>query len=160
VTSGQVNTTALARVVASLLLLAGGFVVAVTAFAIVLARVLVDSGMTVRPSDAALLADLYGILPLIVGFGAVTFIAAVGLLARASWAPAVAFASAFVAVALGGVGVVLIVLGRDPFVPVASPASLADGLGIVAAFTAFYLLVVIALAAARPPRTSITGAAA
>jgi hypothetical protein len=153
-------TTTRARIVASLLLAAGGFVVAVSALAIVLAQGLVDAGMVVRPADAALLADLAGILPLLVGFAAVTLLAAAGLLAGASWAPSLAFGSAFVAAAIGGIGVVLIVLGRDPFVPVASPASMADGLGIVAVFTATYVLVIVALAAARPPRTSITGAAA
>ena len=91
----------------------------------------------------------------------ITIVAAVGLLAGLSWAAPVALASALVAVTVGGFGLLLIVIGRDPFVPVASPASVADGLGIVAAtFTAVYLLVIVALAAARPPRTSISGATA
>jgi len=149
-----------ARIVASLLLLAGGFVVAVTGLAIAFARVLVDAGTKVTPADAALLDDLMGILPLLVVFALITIVAAVGLLAGSSWAPPVALASALVAVTVGGFGLLLIVVGRDPFVPVASPASVADGLGIVAAFTVVYLLVIVALAAARPPRTSISGATA
>jgi hypothetical protein len=149
-----------ARLVASLLLLAGGFVVAVTGLAIAFAHVLVDAGMKVTPADAALLADLMGILPLLVAFALITIVAAVGLLAGSSWAAPVAFGSALVAVTVGGFGLLVIVIGRDPFVPVASPTSVADGLGIVAVFTAVYLLVIVALAAARPPRTSISGATA
>ena len=159
-TTAHRPTAGTARLVASVLLIAGGIVVAVSALAIVVAHGLVDAGMTVRPDDTALLADLGAILPLLVLFAAVTFISAAGLLVRASWAPSLAFGSALVAATIGGFGLVLIVLGRDPFVPVASPASVLDGLGIVAAFTALYVLVIVALAAARPPRTSIMGAAA
>jgi hypothetical protein len=153
-------TTRPARVVASLLLIASGSVVAVTALAIVIAKLLVDAGMAVTPGDAALLADLLGILPLVVGFAVITLVAAAGLLLGASWAPGLAFVSALVAVAIGGFGLVLMVLGGDPATLLASPASMANGLGITAAFTAVYLLVIVALAAAPSPRTSISGAAA
>jgi hypothetical protein len=153
-------TTAPARAVASLLLFAGGTVVAVTALAIVIAKLLVDAGMAVTPGDAALLADLLGILPLVIGFAVITLVAAAGLVAGASWAARLAFVSALVAVAIGGFGLVLMVLGGDPATLLTSPASMASGLGITAAFTAVYLLVIVALAAAPSPRTSISGAAA
>ncbi len=88
-----------------------------------LADVLVDAGMTIPPADAALLDDLIGILPFIVVFAVITIVAGVGLLAGSSWTAPVALASALVAVIVGGFGLLLIVVGRDPFVPVASPAS-------------------------------------
>lgn len=153
-------TTVPARTVASLLLFAGGTVVAVTALAIVIAKLLVDAGMAVTAADAALLADLLGILPLVIAFAVVTLVAAAGLVAGASWAASLAFVSALVAVAIGAVGLVLMILGSDPATLVASPASVADGLGITAAFTAVYLLVIVALVVAPSPRTAISGAAA
>jgi hypothetical protein len=153
-------TTVPTRTVASLLLFAGGTVVAVTALAIVIARLLVDAGMAVTAADAALLADLVGILPLVIGFAVVTLVAAAGHVTGASWAPGIAFVSALVAVAIGGFGLVLMTLGGDPATLLTSPASMANGLGMTAAFTAIYLLVIVALAVAPSPRTAISGAAA
>ena len=46
------------RIVAGTVLLAGGFVVAVSALAIATAKVLVDQGVAVNASDAGLLDDL------------------------------------------------------------------------------------------------------
>lgn len=153
-------TTIPARTVASLLLFAGGTVVAVSALAIVIAKLLVESGMAVTAADAALLSDLLGVLPLVIGFAVVTLVAAAGLAARASWAAGLAFVSALVAVAIGAFALVLQVLGADPATLLVSPASMADGLGITGAFTAVYLLVIVALAAAPSPRTATSGAAA
>ena len=69
-----------ARIVASLALLAGGFVVGVTILAIVLAQALVTAGASVRPADAALLADLIPLLPFIAGFAIASLAAGLGLL--------------------------------------------------------------------------------
>ena len=51
------------RIVAGVLLTTGGLVVAVSALAIVMARILVAGGMVGRPGDAALLEDLTALLP-------------------------------------------------------------------------------------------------
>jgi hypothetical protein len=149
-----------ARIVAGVLLVAGGFVVAVSALAIALAKVLVDGGMTVRPADAALLGDLVAVLPFIVAFAGLNLLAAVGLLAGKSWADGVATATARAAVAVGSIGIIIVVVGRDPFASTASARSNADGLGILTAFTLVYVIVLAALAATRRPRRIARGAAA
>jgi hypothetical protein len=149
-----------ARIAASLLLLAGGFLIAVSALAIWIAQLLVDGGMVVKPADAALLSDLVAVLPFFVGFAVVNVLAAIGLLISASWAESLAVAAGATAVAGGALGLLLVVAGRDPFAPTAAHAASADGLGILAVFTGLYVLVLVALAAGRPRATSLMGAAA
>jgi hypothetical protein len=153
-------TTHPARVAASVLLLVGGFVVAVSALAIWMAQVLVQGGMAVKPADADLLADLVAVLPFFVAFAAVNVLAAVGLLTSADWADALATSAGSIAVVGGVLGLLLVVAGRDPFAPSAGHAVPADGLGILVVFTGLYAIVLIALAAGRPRATSIMGAAA
>ena len=153
-------TTHPARIAASVLLLAGGFVVAVTALAIWIAQLLVQGGMAVTPADAALLSDLVAVLPFFVAFAAVNVLAAIGLLTSAEWADVLATSAGTVAVVGGALGLLLVVAGRDPFAPAAGHAASADGLGILVVFTGLYALVLVALAAARPRATSIMGAAA
>ena len=148
------------RIVAGTVLLAGGFVVAVTALAIATAKVLVDQGVAVSASDAGLLDDLVAVLPFITAFAVVNVAAAVGLLAERAWAPSIATGTAVVATITGGLGLVLVLLGRDPFAPVTAAGPATDGVGILVAFTVLYAVVLMALAAARPRATSITGAAA
>ena len=151
------------RVVAGVLLTTGGLVVAVSALAIVLARILVAGGMVVRPGDAALLEDL-------------DRAAAVHRRLRRwptsspRWAcsavvpgrTTLAIGSAAIAVAIGTVGLLLVVVGRDPFGPAASTAGpSADGIEMLAGFTLLYLAVIVSLVAARAPRRIVTmGAAA
>jgi hypothetical protein len=153
-------TTHPARVAASVLLLVGGFVVAVSALAIWIAQVLVQGGVAVKPADADLLSDLVAVLPFFVAFAAVNFLAAIGLLTSAEWADSLATSAGAVAVVGGALGLLLIVAGRDPFAPSAGHAVSPDGLGILVVFTGLYAIVLIALAAGRPRATSIMGAAA
>ena len=148
------------RIVAGILLLAGGFVVGVSALAIATAKVLVDRGVAVSPTDAGLLDDLVAVLPFIVGFAAVNVAAAIGLLAERDWAPSIAGAAATIATITGFVGLVLVIVGRDPFAPITATGPSTDGVGILVAFTVLYAVVLMALAAARPRATSISGAAA
>jgi hypothetical protein len=148
------------RMVAAILLLAGGFVVGVSALAIATARTLIDAGVAVSASDAGLLDDLVAVLPFIAGFAVVNVAAAIGLLAGRDWAPSIAGAAATVATIIGFVGLVLVIVGRDPFAPITAAGPSTDGIGILVAFTVLYAVVLMALAAARPRATSITGAAA
>ncbi len=148
------------RIVASVLLVAGGFVVAVAALGIVLAHILVEAGLTVRATDAALLDDIVALLPFVVAFAVANLVAALGLLAGRTWADTLAVGSAVVAVTFGALGLLLIVVGRDPFAPVGSAGSGADGIGILAGFTIYYLAIIVALSAASAPRHITTGAAA
>ena len=148
------------RIVAGILLLAGGFVVGVSAFAIATAKALVDRGVAVSATDAGLLDDLVAVLPFFVGFAAVNAAAAIGLLAERDWAPSIAGAAATTATITGIVGLLLVIVGRDPFAPITAAGPSTDGVGILVAFTVLYAVVLMALAAARPRATSITGAAA
>lgn len=149
-----------ARVAASVLLLVGGFVVAVTALGIWIADLLVQGGMAVTPADADLLSDLVAVLPFFAAFAIVNVIAAIGLLTSADWADALATSAGTIATAGGGLGLLLVVAGRDPFAPSAGHAVSPDGLGILLVFTGLYAIVLFALAAGRPRATSIMGAAA
>ena len=150
------------RIAAGVLLTAGGFVVAVSALAIVVARMLVAGGTVVRADDAALLEDLTALLPFIVAFALANVVAALGLLGGRSWADNVGIGSAAIAVAIGTVGLLFVVVGRDPFGPAASTAGpSADGIEMLAGFTLLYLAVIVSLVAARAPRRPVTvGAAA
>ena len=138
-----------ARVVASLSLLAGGFVVGVAVLAIALARLLVSAGAVVSPADAALLDDLVPVLPFIAGFASISVIAGIGLLVGAAHAETLAIGTSVVAVAAGVIGLALIVVGRDPFASTARATSTADGIGIVGTFTLLYGAVIVALGAAK-----------
>jgi hypothetical protein len=145
------------RVVAGVLLTTGGLLVAVSALAIVLARILVAGGMVVRPGDAALLEDLTALLPFIVGFALANVVAALGLLGGRAWADNAAIGSAAIAVAIGTVGLLLVFVGRDPFGPAASTAGpSADGIEMLAGFTLLYLAVIVSLVAAHAPRRMVT----
>jgi hypothetical protein len=148
------------RIVAGILLLAGGFVVGVSALAIATAKAVVDGGVAISASDAGLLDDLVAVLPFIAGFAAVNIAAAVGLLAERDWAPSIAGAAATIATITGFVGLVLLIVGRDPFAPITAAGPSTEGVGILVAFTVLYAVILMALAAARPRATSITGAAA
>lgn len=146
-----------ARLVASLSLLAGGFVVGVSALAIVFAGVLVNAGMTIRPADAALLDDLVAVLPFVAGFALLSILAGAGLLAGSETAETVAVGTSIAAVVVGVVGLTLILVGRDPL---AGAGTTADGLGVAGAFTFVYATVLVALAAARTvPTTTQTSKA-
>ena len=154
------NTNHPGRIVAGLLLLTGGFVVAVTALAIAVAKVVVDRGVPAGTADVRLLNDLVAVLPFVIAFAIVNVVAAVGLLAERAWAPPLAAGAATVATIGGVVGVALVLVGRDPFARIGTAGPSTDGVEILVAFTVLYAVVLMALAAARPRATSITGAAA
>jgi hypothetical protein len=149
-----------ARAIASVLLIGGSVVVAVTALAVVIAKLLVGAGMAITSSDALLLADLMTVLPFIVGFAVVGLVAAAAILAGASWADEAAIGTAIVAVVVGATGLILLTIGRDPFASTASVRSTNDGIGILSAFTAAYLFIIVAVAVARLPRHISTGVTA
>jgi hypothetical protein len=149
-----------ARVIASLSLLAGGFVVGVSVLAIAFVKALVAAGMTVRATDAALLDDLVPVLPFIAGFATLSVVAGVALLVGRARSEALAIGTAVVAVAAGVFGLVLIVVGRDPFASTSNANTTADGIGIVGTFTLIYLAVIVALGAARTRSTRSSASAA
>ena len=147
------------RVVASVLFVAAGIIVAVTAVAVGLAKILVDTGMAVRPADAALLGDLTALLPFVIAFAGLNIAAAVGLLLGTTWAEKVGAWTAAVAAIVGASGLLLIVAGADPS-RLASSGTI-DGLTILATFTILYLAAFASLGVSRLPRPVTTiGAAA
>ena len=151
------------RIVAGVLLTTGGFVVAVSALAIVTGphpRRRRDGGPSRRrraprgPRPRCCRSSSPSRWP--------TSSPALGLLGGRAWADNVAIGSAAIAVAIGTVGLLLVVVGRDPFGPVASTAGPSvDGIEMLAGFTLLYLAVIVSLVAARAPRRPVTmGAAA
>ena len=149
-----------ARAVASILLIGGSLFVGVTSLAIVIAKLLVGAGMATDPSEALLLSDLIAVLPFIVAFAIAGFVAAAGILVGKSWADDVALGTAIVAVVVGAIGLILLSIGRDPFASTAAARSTNDGIGIIGAFTALYLFIIVAVAVARLPRHISTGVTA
>ncbi len=143
-----------ARVIASVLLIAGSVFVGVMALAVVIAKLLVVAGMPISPSNALLLADLITVLPFVALFAFAGVVAATGLVRGKSWADDVAFGTAIAAVAVGAVELILLSVGRDPFASTASARSTDDGIGIIGAFTVLYLFVIVAVAVARPRHSS------
>ena len=146
------------RVVAGVLLTTGGFIVAVSALAIVLARILVAGGMVVRPATPRSSRTSSALLPFIVAFALANVVAGAGLARRSglggqrspSGRPPSPSPS-------GPSASLLVVVGRDPFGPAASTAGpSADGIEMLAGFTLLYLAVIVSLVAARAPRRIVT----
>jgi hypothetical protein len=131
--------------IAAALLTLGGLLTALTALAIVFARMAVEAGFAVEPADRLLLDDLTAVLPLILGFVVVDIAIAVGLVGDRTWAVASASVLALGVLALGGFVLAVILLGSDPLLGGGLRAAEADGLGIVGGFTAIYLFVLITL---------------
>lgn len=145
-----------ARVIASVLLIAGSAFVSVMALAVVIAKLLVVAGVAISPSNALLLADLITVLPFVALFATAGLLAAAGLLRGKRWSDDLAFGTAIAAVAVGAIELILLSVGRDPFASTASARSTDDGIGIIGAFTVLYLFVIVAVAVARLPRHSST----
>ena len=145
-----------ARVVASVLLITGSVFVGVLALAIVMAKLVVGAGMAISPSNALLLADLITVLPFVAGFAVIGVVAAVGLVRGNRWSDTLAHGTAIAAVAVGAIGLIVLSIGRDPFASTASVHSTDDGIGIIGAFTALYIFVMVAVAVARLPRQTPT----
>ena len=145
-----------ARVVASVLLMAGSVFVSVMALAIVIAKLLVVAGMPISSSNALLLADLITVLPFVAIFAVAGVVAATGLVRGKSWSDDLALGTAITAVVVGAIELILLSVGRDPFAATASARSTDDGIGIIGAFTVLYLFVIVAVAVARLPRHSST----
>ena len=139
-----------ARIVASVLLIAGSAFVSVMAFGVLIAKLLVEAGIAISQSNALLLADLVTVLPFIVLF------AAAGLVRGTRWSDDLSLGTALAAVSIGAIELILLSVGRDPLASTASARSTDDGIGIIGAFTVLYLFVIVAVAVARLPRHSST----
>ncbi len=154
-------TISFSRITAAALLLVAGVVVALTAFGIVVARLVVAAGLppAVTPTDIALLDDLAQLTPFVGAFAVASIVAAVGLASGSPWANRLATIVSAAAVGAGLFGITLLILGHDPFAAVQSGRAV-DGIGIVGAFSLLYGAVVIALAFDGKPVTRATTQAA
>ena len=154
-------TISLSRLTAASLLLVAGVIVALTAFGIVVARLVVAAGLppAVTPADVALLDDLAQLTPFVGAFAIANIVAAIGLASGSSWANRVATIVSAAAVGAGLFGITLLILGHDPFAA-AQTARALDGIGILGAFSVLYGAVVAALAFDGKPVTRATTQAA
>ena len=143
---GELVNPSRSHIAAAVLLALGGMLAAVAAAAIVIASLAGRAGMAVQPADALLLDDLVAVLPFIVAFVVLDLATAGGLASGRTWAVVSASLVALGTVAIGALGLFLVVLGNDPsIVSGAARASEADGIGIIAAFTGLYLSALIVL---------------
>lgn len=140
-------TVSFPRLTAAVLLIVAGGIVALTAFGIVVARIVIATGVraSVTPADVALLDDLVQVVPFVAAFAVANLVAAVGLIVGSPWADRLASTLAAAAVGIGLFAMSLLILGHDPFASVQSDRAL-DGLGIAGAFAATYGTVIVALA--------------
>jgi hypothetical protein len=140
-------TTSFPRLIAATLLLAGGGIVAISAFALVVARIVIAAGLpvSVSPSDVALVDDLVQLVPFIGAFAVANLVAAVALVAGSAWADRLATIVAAGAVGIALFGMILLVLGHDPLASAPSDHAL-TGLQVLGAFAGLYGAVVVALA--------------
>ncbi len=154
-------TISFSRLTAAALLLLAGVIVALTAFGIVVARVVVAAGLppVVTPADVALLDDLAQLAPFVGAFAVASIVAAVGLVSGSSWADRIATIVSAAAVGAGLFGIALLILGHDPFAAVQSGRAL-DGVGIFGAFSLLYGAVIVALAFDAKPVIRVTTQAA
>jgi hypothetical protein len=157
-------TSSFPRFLAGLILVAGGALTGLTAFGISMARwALSTTTFVISASDRALLDDMVALTPFVGAFALVAVIVGFALLLDHPKADIAALAVAGSASAVGIAGLVLLILGNDPFTAVPSDRAL-DGLQIVGTFTAIFAAVVVAVLVARATggrRTdSVAGAAA
>jgi hypothetical protein len=153
-----------AQLFAAAVLALGGGLLAVTALAIVVARVVVNAnlpGVVVRPQDVALLDDLIAVLPFIATVAGVNLAAAAGLAIGRTWAPRIARWVTGIAVATGLLGLVLLIAANGP-VPSTQVAGASDpeGFAILSAFVCLYAWAAVALQIPEEPRRPIVIAAA
>jgi hypothetical protein len=141
---------------ASGVLALGGGLLAVTALAIAVARVVVQAGLlgvVATTGDVELLGDLVAVLPFIVAVAVANLAAAVGLATGRAWAPRVGRWITGVTVATGLVGLVLLIVANGP-VPASNVTQASDpeGFAILSVFVCLYAWAAIALRLPDDPR--------
>src|SRR5262245_24156646 len=146
-------TRSLPRITAAIILAATGALIAISAFALVVAKAVVAlrPDLPIRPADLALVDDLVPLTPFVTAFAVVNVVVAIALLSGRDWADRVATAMATIATTLGAAAFVFVALGHDPFTARSVADSATDGLAIIGSITAAYVAVVIALAFAGAP---------
>lgn len=137
------------RTAAAIMLFTSGAFLAVIAFGLVVARMVIDqAALTVTAKDAALVADLATLAPFVAVFGLLDVVAAIGVVLGTGWGRPVGYIVAAIGAFGGAVALTLLILGHDPFANVASDRAL-GGIEVAAAFTAYFVVVIVALAMDR-----------
>jgi hypothetical protein len=148
-------TRSLPRITAATVLAITGGLVAISAFALVVARAVLalHPELAVRPTDLALLDDLVPLTPFISAFAVANVVAGIALLTGRAWADRLATAIATIATSLGSFALVLVALGHGPAVHDGID-TVAEGLAIIGTFTTAYVAVIVALAFAGAPEAA------
>jgi len=150
-------TRSFPRVLAFVMLATVGSVVAISTFALVMARAVVAAGLApVRAADIALLDDLVPLIPFIAAYGVANLVAALALVTGRPWADRLATAIATISASVGVVAFVLVGLGHDPFSSTSTVSAAADGLGIIGTFVVTNVVAIVALAFAGEPAADRT----
>ena len=141
---------------AASVLIVGGGALAVTALAIVVARVVIGTGLpgvVATPADTALLDDLIAVLPFIATFAGINVAAGVALATGQTWGTRVARWVTGVAAATGLLGLMLLIAANGP-VPATQVAGASgpDGFGILSVFVCLYVWAAIAVRLPEEPR--------
>lgn len=146
---------------AATVLALGGGLLAVTVLAIVVARSVIAAGLpsvVAKPEDVALLGDLFAVTPFIVSIAVVNLAASVGLATGRTWAPRVARWITGLVVAVGMLGLALLVAGSGPIQPGATGGSDPDGFAIVSVFVCLYAWAAVALRVPELPKRLVPSA--
>lgn len=146
-----------ARLVGAVLALIVGALTTVTAFGLYVADAVIDRGIGhVAAADAAELDRVVAVLPLVVAFGVILSIGAIGLLAGARWARPVVAMVVATGLVSSLVALVALALGNDPFVT-AVHGQTADGIGMFLVATAILSALLALVIVDAGPRRSTAG---
>jgi hypothetical protein len=147
--------------IAAVILTLSGLLVGIAAAAIGIASLVVPAGPDADPSGVRLLDDLVAVLPFIVAFVGIDLAAAFGLARGRAWAIEVGSVLALGAVAMGTIGLLILVLGNDPSMLTAATRSAeTDGVGFVGAFTGLNVAALLAIRLRTPSAPSLLPVAA
>jgi hypothetical protein len=149
------------RFAAGVLLTIGGLLSGIVAVAIGIASLAAHAGLAFKFGDPFLLDDLVAVLPFIAAFAAYDLAVGRGLASSKAWAVAAGPVLALGAVAMGVLGLLILVMGNDPAALTgAVRASEGDGLGLAAGFTGLHLAALIALRVDGAPFRELRAATA
>ena len=149
---------------AAAVLALGGALLAVTALALVVARVVLDAnlpGVAASPQDVALLGDLIAIVPFVATVAAINLVAGLGLANGRPWAVRLARWVTGIAVTAGVFGLLLLIAANGP-VPSTQVAAASDpdGFAILSGVVCLYAWAAVALRLPAEPQRPVLATAA
>ena len=143
------------RLFAAALLAVNAVLTGLVAFAIGVARAVVDAGyFPVRPADAAAVHLLASATPVVAVFAVASLVAAIALVLGTPWARRLAVAVSATGVAIGVVGLVLLLSAQGPFAVLPSNRAL-DGIEGIGTFAVLQLVALVASLLDRPSSRAV-----